>query len=155
MFDKKEIADMEKLTKNNAFNNLPHEIEIRDAAALLSISPQTIERLKDDGELCIEGGFIKQEELLRYIQRHFIVNIPAFTIEENIESYIQQHGDIPLVIDLETIIYILNELPETLKNWPGFTGQKIEKKAFIDYLQTHQNIDFIELKNTVKQHKTR
>ena len=130
----------ERITEDWTFKDFPEELTLSDVAHLLNISPQTIGRLRESKDLIVKSGRVDKQDLLDFIERHFIVNVPAFSVEENLEGYIKKNGELPAVLGENSIVYILNEIPETLKNYPGYKNKKISKEDFIKYLYEVEDI---------------
>jgi len=141
----------DRINDDWVFNTIPEELTKKEVAFLLDLSPQTIGRLIDDGELAIKDEHIMKADLLEFIERHYIVNLPAFSVEENLTAFLREHDDLPAILTLGDLKFILNEIPQTLIDWPGYKPGKISKSSFLEYLKTYENIDF----DTEKQQKTR
>lgn len=118
----------------SVFDSLPVKLNVNELAYLLSVSTQTVTRLISEGELPASNGYVKKRDLIEFIERHFVVNIPVFSAKENLEAYLKKNKTLPILVDPPTIEFILNEVPEDLKKYPGYTRKGIPRDQFLAYL---------------------
>jgi len=135
----------ERITEDWTFKDFPDELDLKDVAYILDISPQTVSRLQESKELLVNSGRINKQDLLDFIERHFIVNVPAFSIEENLNAFVDKNNGLPAVLNQDSLIYIMNEIPERIKGFPGYNNGTISRENFVKYLYEIEGITDIEL----------